>query len=85
VPSVERAPLAAKEDCEPAREIHWVGDRGHPNVTKVAGAISRRNVQAPTERDGEVGKVAAYPNAFPIRFHCRPRIAGLLIVELQMP
>ena len=59
-----RVPTASEKDFGPAAEIHGIGINRNADVAEVASAISRGNIHAPAERDGEMREVAAYANAF---------------------
>ena len=54
---------AVEKDLEPGGEIHRRRIERHADVAKVAGAIARRNIHRPTERDREMGEIAAYADA----------------------
>src|ERR1700758_818058 len=73
VARVERIPVAAEIGLKPAGEVARRVGWWHADVTKIAGAISRGNVQAATERDGKVRVVAA--DAFAL-VECFPRRHG---------
>ena len=73
VPRVNGVPTTIEKDFGPAAEIHGIGINRNADVAEVASAISRGNIHAPTERDGEMREVAAYTDAF---VHGIARAAG---------
>ena len=58
-----KVPLPVEIGFEPAREIHRAVRWCHADITKVAGAIARRDVHAATEGDRQVREVATYSGA----------------------
>ncbi len=64
VARIEGPPTAAQISLEPRAEIHRAGSRRDPDVSQVSGSITRRNVQAAAEGNGEVLEVAADAVAF---------------------
>lgn len=67
VAGVKRMPATVEIGLEPSGEITRRKWRLSTNVTKVAGAVARGNVERTTQRDGEVGVVATNANAFLMR------------------
>ena len=64
VARVEHMPFAADPGVEPRRKIaHGVGWR-RPQIAQVSGAVSRRNIHAAAESDGQMRVVAADAGAF---------------------
>src|SRR5579864_6280065 len=59
VSRVEGVPMTAEIRLEPGGEVHRGVRRRQTDVTQVAGAVPRRNVQAAAESNGEMRKVAA--------------------------
>jgi hypothetical protein len=59
VSRIERVPGATEVGLEPSREVHRRRVLGNADVTEIAGAIARRDVQAATEGNGQVREVAA--------------------------
>jgi hypothetical protein len=82
VPRVDAVPTASEKDFGPGAEIHRIGINRNADVAEIAGAIPRRNVHAPTERDGEMREVAAYTNAF---VHGIARAAGWTRIGITEP
>src|SRR5580704_664256 len=64
VARIERVPGRPEVSLEPSREVHRRRVLRHADVAQIAGAIARRNVQAATEGDRQVGEVAADALAF---------------------
>src|SRR6201993_2699650 len=81
VARIKSVPLAADIGFEPGCEIHRrVRDR-HADIAQIARAVSRRDVHAATEGDGEVGIVPADAGAIAVSFPGRPGGARVLIAE----
>ena len=68
VARIHRMPVAIEKDVKPGAEIHGCRIGGDSDVSKIAGAIARRNVEATAQRDGQVRKVAADPFALGVTF-----------------
>ena len=60
VPGIERVPAATEIGFEPDGEVHRVVRDRNVDVGDVAEHVPGGDVQRPTERDGEVGEVAAH-------------------------
>ena len=73
VPGIRCVPTTAEIDFEPAAEIHRSVVERHADVSEIAGAVTRRNVHAAAERDGEVGKITAHAASFGIAALLGPR------------
>src|SRR5512135_277957 len=84
MPRVEGVPLAVEPRLEPGAEIHGIWGRRHPNITQIAGAIARGNIQASAEGDGEVGEVAADAGSFRVRLPGRQVRPRLRIVKVEV-
>ena len=82
MPRVNGVPTTIEKDFGPAAEIHGIGINRNADVAEVASAISRGNIHAPTERDGEMREVAAYTNAF---VHGIARAAGWTRIGITEP
>src|SRR5271163_3237277 len=84
VPRIERMPGSAEIDFDPRREIHhsvwWLG----PHVSQVSGAVTRRNIHAAAESDGQMREVAADAHTLVKRLPSRSRRARSLIIESNM-
>ena len=61
-----------------------IGVDGNADVAEIAGAIARGDVHAAAERDGEMGEVAAYADAFAHRIAGAARRARLGVAEPDM-
>ena len=84
VSRIEGMPTAADIGLEPAGKIArrprlWCSD-----VAEIAGAITRRNVHAAAQGDGEMRVVAAHALAFIENFPRRHGGASVLIAESDM-
>jgi hypothetical protein len=60
------------------------GSRGHTDVSKIACAISRRDIHASAKRDGEVSEVAAHAPLLGKASHGAPGRIGSLISKRDM-
>jgi len=81
VAGVKGVPVAADVGFEPGCEIHrCVRDR-HADIAQITGAVSRRDVHAATEGDGEVGIVPADAGAIAVSFPGRPSGTRVFIAE----
>ena len=56
----------------------------HSNIAKIAGDISCRDVQTPTQGDGEMGKIATNANTFAKGVKGSAIWSSLLVIELYM-
>ena len=81
VPSVKGVPLAADICFEPGCEIHRRVRGWHADIAQIAGAVSRRDVHAATERDGEVRIIPADAGAIAVSFPGGPGGARMLVPE----
>ena len=61
---VEREPAPIEKDFEPRVVIHWSWIRRHTDVAQKPIGVTRRNVHAAAESDGEMRVIAA--NAHPL-------------------
>ena len=61
---VKAPPTVLKIDFKPSAEIHRRRRDRHADVAEIAGRVTRRNIQTPAQRYGEVLKVAA--NTYPL-------------------
>ena len=84
VARVENVPAAADPGLKPPREIAWGERRWRSNIAQVAGAISRRNIQATAEGDGKMCVVAANAGPFVESLRGAAGRAGVLVVEGDM-
>ena len=66
-------------------KIHGRVDRWYADVAQVPCAVTRRNVQAPTQRYRQVSEVPANSLALLERFEGRPRGPRELVTESQVP
>ena len=78
---------ATRRRCRPsshaAKSPNGPGRR-RPHITQVSGAIPGGNIHTAAERDGQVGVVAADPDALVEHLPCRPGGARILIIESDM-
>jgi len=81
VARVEGVPAAADPCLEPGSEVANVVRRGHSEIAQVAGAVSRRDIQAAAEGDSKMHVVAADPGSCVIGLHCAAGCTGVLVVE----
>jgi hypothetical protein len=81
VARIECVPAATEISLEPAGEIADRPRRRCADIAEVAGAVTRRNVHAAAECDGQMGIVAAYAFAFVENFPRRHGGAGVLVAE----
>src|ERR1019366_5535690 len=84
VARVERVPAPADPGLEPRREIARGERRWRSDIAQVAGAVSRRNIHAAAEGDGEMRVVAADAGPFVECFRGTAGGAGVLVVEGNM-
>src|SRR5580704_16429402 len=73
---------ASKVNQRPS--IHWSGIRRHADVAQKSVGVTRRNVHAAAESDGEMGEIAANAHPLLIGFIGSTGGAGILIAERQM-
>jgi len=85
VARIECVPAPVQVRLEPRSEVHRAVRRRDPNVAKIAGAVSRRNVHAAAKRDREVRIVAAHTGLVMQRLPRGPREARVLIPERDVP
>jgi len=83
VAGIERIPAAAKKYLEPCAKIHGSRIARDADIAEIARAISRGNVDAPAQRDGEMCKIAADPGPLLVGFRCRSIAPGMVIAKLQ--
>ena len=84
VPRVKGVPARAEIDFKPGAEIHRRRVRRDADIAEVAGAISRRDVHAPTQGNGQMRKIPADTASFVISL---PRCFGwssVLVSENNM-
>lgn len=55
---IDGVPMSAEINLEPRIKIHGVGIEWNTDVTKIARAITRRNVHTAAQRDREVSEIA---------------------------
>lgn len=72
---IERVPSAPEVHVEPCGKIHNSVWRWHPDVAQVAGALPRRYIHAPAERNGQMGVIAT--DASIVFVNIPPRRLGL--------
>src|ERR1035441_3322517 len=84
VARVERVPAAADPGLEPRGEIAHAERRWRSDIAQVAGAVSRWNIHAAAEGDGEMREVAADAGPFVESFRGTAGGAGVLVVEGDM-
>jgi poly(hydroxyalkanoate) depolymerase family esterase len=84
VARIESVPASAQVGLEPRREVSGRIGWGHPDVAEIAGAVARRNVHGPAQRDGEMGVVAAHAAALIERLPCGLGGARVLVPEGDM-
>jgi hypothetical protein len=81
IASIKGVPLATDMGFEPGGEIHRrVRDR-YADIAQIAGAVSRRDVHAATESDGEVGVIPADASAIAESFPSRPACARVFVAK----
>src|SRR5437899_4871813 len=81
VAGIEGVPAPADEGLEPAGEIAHRPRLWRADVAQIPGAISRGNVHATAERNGQMRIVAADALAFLVRLPRRPGGARMLVAE----
>ena len=81
VPRVEGVPARAEIDFKPGAEIHWRRVRRDADIAKVAGAISRRDVHAPTQGNGQMRKIPANTASFLVSLPRCFSWSGVLVSE----
>ena len=80
---IEDMPVPTEINFDPGGKIHCLIRRWQADVSDVAGAIARRNIEAAAERRGEMCKVAAHALALVIGLVRRPRRARILVAEIH--
>jgi len=83
VTRIEGEPAAVKKYLEPCAEIHRRGIAGHPDVAKVTGAISGRNIHAAAERDRQMSEVATNTYPFLVALGRYPVTSGMVVSEFD--
>ena len=83
VPCIQRIPTSTEENFKPRAEIHRFWIYRHPDIAQIAGAIARRDIHTPTERNGEVSKVPANADALFMGFPRGPIILGVTVAKLD--
>ena len=78
---IEHMPGAAEIDLHASREIHRCIDRRHPDVAEVGGAIARRNVHRPAQRNGQMRHVPAHAAFFVVRLEGGLGGTGIAVAE----
>src|SRR5271166_4218244 len=81
VARIKGIPLAAEIGFEPGCEIHRRVHGRHADIAQITGAISRRNVHAATEGDGQVSIIPANAGTIAEGFPSRPAGARVLVAE----
>ncbi len=81
---VEDEPPSIEKDFEPSVVIHWSRVRRHAYVAQKPIGVTRWNVHAAAQSDGEMGEVAANAHPLLIGFIGGAGGAGILIAERQM-
>ena len=76
--------MAAEINLHPGGEIHWRIGRRKTDVRDVSGTVARRDVQAATEGNREMGKVAANAAALCKGLESSSGGAGMLVAERQV-
>ena len=84
VTRIESVPASPEIDLHPSSKVHWRMRGRNPDIAHIAGAISRGNVEAPAERDCEVGEIAANAAALRIGLRRCARGAGVFVAECEM-
>ena len=64
VSCVKREPPAIEKRLEPGAEIHRCRIAWYADITKISGAITGRNIQAATERHGQMREVSTHTAPF---------------------
>jgi hypothetical protein len=59
MPSIKGIPTSPQVDLKLGAKVHRIRNRRHSNVSQITGCVPSWNVQAPAERDCQVGEVAA--------------------------
>ena len=77
---VEGKPAPIQKDFEPRIIIHRSWIRRHPDVAQKAIGVTRRNVHAAAESDGEVRKIAADAHTLVVGFICGASGAGMFTI-----
>lgn len=64
VTRVEYIPMAVDVGFEPGSEIHYSVGRRNTYIAQIAGAVSRRDIQAATQGDSKMSVVTAHSYFF---------------------
>ena len=83
MPRIPRVPFATEKDIEPGTEIHRIGIDRNANVSKIAGAVTGRDVHAATQRDSQMGEIAAHPDTLIVPFGRSPVAARMRVTKLD--
>ena len=81
VTRIKRVPTTVQKNLEPRAEVHGRRIAGHPDVAKVSGAVSRRNIHAAAERDRQMSEVATDTYPFLVALGRCPVTSGMVVSE----
>ena len=84
VARIERVPALPEIDLHPGRKVHGRVRRGEPDIADISRAISCGDVEAPAERDREVGEVPANAAPLLVGLRCGARRTGIFVAEYEM-
>jgi hypothetical protein len=83
VPGIKGKPSPVEKNLEPGAEIHRRRIFGYADVAEIARSVTRRNVHAATKRDGQMGEVAADPDALFVALRRRAVAACVVVAKLD--
>ncbi len=84
VARIECVPTIAEISLEPGRKVHARIRWRQAHITEVASAVTRRDIDATAERDGEMGKVAAHASVILQSLQSALRWARKSVAELKV-
>src|SRR4029079_8689789 len=84
MPRVDREPFAAKEHLDPCTEVHRRRIFRHTEVPKVSMCVSRGNIEAASQGDGEMCKIPAHAYTLAMRLERGARGASKLVSEREV-
>jgi hypothetical protein len=83
VTGIKGVPTLSEEHLKPCT-IHRLRCRGHANVSQVACAVSRRNINAAAQRDRKMREITAYTPLLVVRLPSGFHRIRMLVTELKM-
>lgn len=84
VASIEGVPSVAEIGLEPGRKVHGRIGWRPADIAEIASAVTRRDIHATAERDGEMGKVATHALAILKNLKSGLRWARKAVAELNV-